>query len=76
MAKLNWNKPELKSGGTAYGTGIIAGTHTTWRTPGKYQWKSVYRMPTDYLLWVAEKWKPCKARDMADKELLRRFDEK
>lgn len=76
MAQLNWNKPELRKGGKAYGTGIVAGTNTTWKWGNTHRWKSIYRMPTDYLFFVAEKWNPGKARDMADKELLRRFDDK
>lgn len=74
--KLNWNKAEYRRAGKAYGTGIVAGTTTTWRSPGKYQWQHVRKIPTDYLFWVAQKWRPGRSRDMADKELLRRFDGK
>jgi len=70
--KLNYNK--IKRHGKAYGTGIIAGTTTTWTLKGKYLHKSVLELPINYLCWVSETFEQDNAHKIkADRELTRRY---
>lgn len=76
MPKMNWTKINSERRGHTYCTGNIVGQDTTWRWGKQHRWQSIYKIPTDYLLFVADKWHKGKARDMADKEILRRVDQK
>ena len=69
--KLNYSK--LKKPGKAYGTGVVAGTKTTWTLPGKYQWQDTRQLPLHYLIWISENRHNDKHKTKADRELQRRY---
>lgn len=72
MAKLNYEKH--KKHGKAYGSGIVAGTDTTWTLGTKHWGMSVRQLPLDYLCWASQKLEATnKHKIKADRELQRRY---
>jgi len=70
--KINYNK--YKKAGKAYGSGKVAGTDTTWTLKGKYHFKSIRQIDTNYLCWVSENFNEnSKHKIKADRELQRRY---